>query len=137
MLMKGKIAVGMAILALSLPALAANGHGNSGKHGNSGNHGNEGHGSKHADGDFDWDDFRKLAWNKGYKGYKPLPPGIAKNLAKGKPLPPGIAKQKVPASLARTLPYYPGREWNIVGNDLVSVVVSTAIVAEVIHDVFR
>jgi hypothetical protein len=28
----------------------------------------------------------------GKKGAKPLPPGIAKNLARGKPLPPGIAK---------------------------------------------
>jgi len=30
---------------------------------------------------------------------QPLPPGIAKNLARGKPLPPGIAKKVVPAGL--------------------------------------
>jgi len=30
---------------------------------------------------------------------QPLPPGIAKNLARGKPLPPGIAKKVVPADL--------------------------------------
>lgn len=30
---------------------------------------------------------------------KPLPPGIAKNLARGKPLPPGIAKQVFPRTL--------------------------------------
>jgi hypothetical protein len=30
---------------------------------------------------------------------EPLPPGIAKNLARGKPLPPGIAKRAVPAEL--------------------------------------
>jgi hypothetical protein len=29
----------------------------------------------------------------------PLPPGIAKNLARGKPLPPGIAKKVVPSGL--------------------------------------
>jgi len=30
---------------------------------------------------------------------QPLPPGIAKNVARGKPLPPGIAKRAVPAGL--------------------------------------
>lgn len=30
---------------------------------------------------------------------QPLPPGIAKNVARGKPLPPGIAKRVVPAPL--------------------------------------
>jgi len=30
---------------------------------------------------------------------EPLPPGIAKNLARGKPLPPGIAKKVVPSGL--------------------------------------
>jgi len=30
---------------------------------------------------------------------KPLPPGIAKNVARGKPLPPGIAKRALPAEL--------------------------------------
>jgi hypothetical protein len=30
---------------------------------------------------------------------KPLPPGIAKNVARGKPLPPGIAKKALPAGL--------------------------------------
>ena len=30
---------------------------------------------------------------------KPLPPGIAKNVARGKPLPPGIAKQALPPEL--------------------------------------
>jgi hypothetical protein len=35
---------------------------------------------------------------------KGLPPGIAKNLARGKPLPPGIAKQYLPTDLNLTLP---------------------------------
>jgi len=30
---------------------------------------------------------------------QPLPPGIAKNVARGKPLPPGIAKRALPAGL--------------------------------------
>jgi hypothetical protein len=35
---------------------------------------------------------------------KPLPPGIAKNLARGKPLPPGIAKKRLPRALESALP---------------------------------
>lgn len=35
---------------------------------------------------------------------KPLPPGIAKNVARGKPLPPGIAKRALPAGLLAVAP---------------------------------
>src|SRR5690242_1893055 len=37
-------------------------------------------------------------------GVKPLPPGIAKNIARGKPLPPGIAKRAVPREVLMLLP---------------------------------
>lgn len=46
----------------------------------------------------DQDTFRRwFATNK--ITAQPLPPGIAKNVARGKPLPPGIAKRAVPAEL--------------------------------------
>jgi hypothetical protein len=48
-----------------------------------------------------------------------LPPGIAKNVARGKPLPPGIAKRALPAGLIAAAPK--------VGKD-----VSFAIVGEVV-----
>jgi hypothetical protein len=35
---------------------------------------------------------------------QPLPPGIAKNVARGKPLPPGIAKRALPADLLAVAP---------------------------------
>src|SRR5713226_1237509 len=35
---------------------------------------------------------------------KRLPPGIARNLARGKPLPPGLAKRALPAELVTQLP---------------------------------
>lgn len=38
---------------------------------------------------------------------QPLPPGIAKNVARGKPLPPGIAKRAVPAELVAVGPKVP------------------------------
>ena len=56
-------------------------------------------GSKHPDG--------SAGGSKGKAGKpssKGLPPGIAKNLARGKPLPPGIAKQHLPTELVRRLP---------------------------------
>lgn len=83
-----------------------------------------------------YDRVRPLALNYGLTGYQALPPGIAKNLARGKPLPPGIAKKAVPASLLGQLPHYPGYEWRVAGDDLVLVALSTAIVASVINGVF-
>ena len=138
-----------------------NGHGNSGGQGNSGNHGNgnsgkgnsDNHGNKQNNGnhtsgksnksvreDVDarvsYDHARHLALNYGLTGYDSLPPGIAKNLARGKPLPPGIAKKNVPASMLGQLPSYPGYEWRVVGKDLVLIALSTAIVTTIINGVF-
>src|SRR5688572_22647168 len=45
-----------------------------------------------------------------------LPPGIAKNLARGKPLPPGIAKKQVPDDLIILLPVRSGTRWWIAGD---------------------
>ena len=80
---------------------------------------------------------RWLASKSGLVGYHSLPPGIAKNLARGKPLPPGIAKRAVPAHMRDRLPHYPGYEWKIAGDDLVLVALSTAVVTYIINDVFE
>lgn len=80
---------------------------------------------------------RRLAVAKGCTGYHALPPGIRKNLARGKPLPPGIAKKVGACPVLRQLPTYAGYEWRIYGSDLVLVAVATAIVAEVLFDVFE
>ena len=142
------------------------GHGNSGGNGNGNNgnnashanngkssdHGNKGkgnnkskddHGNRksygkpdHVDSDISFSQARSIAVNYGLVGYQALPPGIAKNLARGKPLPPGIAKKTLPAAMINDLPYYPGYEWRAVGEDLVLVALSTAIVTAVINGVF-
>lgn len=150
---RGWITAVVAALSFSLftaPVMAnpgnGNGHGNSGDHGNKGN-GNgkasDDHGSRknygkpdHVDSDISYSDARRIAVSLGFTGYKSLPPGIAKNLARGKPLPPGIAKKVVPGSMLNQLPYYPGYEWRAVGNDLVLVALSTAIVTSIINGVF-
>ena len=80
---------------------------------------------------------RDLAMNAGVTGNKPLPPGVAKNLTRGKPLPPGIAKRYVPGSMLGQLPQHPGYEWRVAGTDLILVGIQTAIVADVLHGVFR
>lgn len=69
--------------------------------------------------------------NKG----KPLPPGIAKNLARGKPLPPGIAKQHLPSDLMRQLPpVHPGYERVVVDGRVLLVEVATQVIHDVLMD---
>ncbi len=68
---------------------------------------------------------------------KPLPPGIAKNLARGKPLPPGIAKKNLGANILKELPYYEGYEWLQVGLDLILVTTGSKTIAKVLEKVFN
>ncbi|MXF49521.1 hypothetical protein GR294_23790 [Raoultella sp. Lac2] len=153
--------ISLAVLAAPVYANPGNGnggghgngggnHGNSGNHGNGGDHSNQGNGKSdedhgnrknygkpdHVDSDISFSRARSLAVNYGLVGYQALPPGIAKNLVRGKPLPPGIAKKTLPASMIHDLPYYPGYEWRAVGDDLVLVALSTAIVTAIINGVF-
>lgn len=68
----------------------------------------------------------------GKQKQKPLPPGVAKNLARGKPLPPGIAKQVLPGDLSRRLPpVRDGYERVIVDGRVLLVEIAT----QVIHDI--
>lgn len=142
------LAVVLSLSFISAPVMANPGNGNhEGNHGNSGNHGHAEHGNqgkadkKNVSDDvsvrLSYDRARSLAVNYGLTGYDSLPPGIAKNLARGKPLPPGIAKKMVPASMLGQLPSYPGYEWRIAGDDLVLIALSTAIVTAVINGVFE
>jgi hypothetical protein len=63
-----------------------------------------------------------------------LPPGIAKNLARGKPLPPGIAKN-FDSRVASQLPRYDGYQWKRAGTDVVLVAIATGIIYEVLRNV--
>src|SRR5262245_41438304 len=49
---------------------------------------------------------------------QPLPPGIAKKLARGGSLPPGIAKRYLPNDLLVQLPPRPGYQWVVVDRDV-------------------
>ncbi len=72
---------------------------------------------------------RPVAWTG-------LPPGIAKNYARGKRLPPGIAKKLSPQLLAR-LPQRPGYEYAQVGADIVLIETATRLVVDILKDVFN
>lgn len=81
-------------------------------------------------------DARQLVRQYQISGGRQLPPGIRKQLARGKPLPPGIAKKVTQPDLLASLPRHDGYEWQICGSDLVLVVVATAVIADVLFDVF-
>ena len=82
-------------------------------------------------------DARKIAGGEGATGYKPLPNGIRKNLARGKPMPPGIQKTRMPGGMLDKLPRQKGYEWRGAGTDLLLVQAGTEIVADVLKDVFK
>ncbi len=70
------------------------------------------------------------------KGRKSLPPGIAKNLARGKALPPGIAKQVLPAGLLTLLPPAPkGYERILVSGKVLLVEIATQVIHDILEDV--
>ena len=67
---------------------------------------------------------------------QPLPPGIAKNVARGKPLPPGIAKRAVPAELIAIGPKVDKEtSFTIVGD--VVVAMKGGVVIDVLAGVFK
>lgn len=86
------------------------------------------------------------AWyseHKSRKNHKPgkggrngLPPGIAKNLARGKSLPPGIAKQYLPEGLRQDLPTPPaGYERVVIDGKILLVEIATQVIHDVLMDV--
>jgi hypothetical protein len=64
-----------------------------------------------------------------------LPPGIAKNLARGKPLPPGIAKRQLPSDLQARLGARTGVEVTIFGDRIV-LLEASGVVVDILEGVF-
>lgn len=149
--LQAALAAALSLTMMATPVFANPGkgngggnHGNSGNHGNNGNNGNSGKNNvdkgnlghkegnpgqrknygkpDHVSADISFSRARSLAVNYGLTGYQSLPPGIA--------------KKAVPASMLNELPYYPGYEWRVVGQDLVLIALSTAIVTSIINGVF-
>ncbi len=73
---------------------------------------------------------------KGGEKAKGLPPGIARNLARGKPLPPGIAKKYLPEGLRQLLPAPPhGYERIIVDGKVLLVEIATRVIHDILADI--
>ena len=66
-----------------------------------------------------------------------LPPGIRRRLERGKPLPPGIAKQVAPEALLARVSLPRGFELVEVGLDVLLVEVATNVIHDVLMDVIR
>lgn len=66
-----------------------------------------------------------------------LPPGIAKNVARGKPIPPGIAKRGVPSDLKSRINLRDGYDLEQVGTDVILIEAGTRVVLDVLRDVLK
>lgn len=65
-----------------------------------------------------------------------LPPGIARNLARGKRLPPGIAKRQIPSALQVQLPTRVGVEVSIFGDRIV-LLEASGLVVDILEGIFN
>jgi hypothetical protein len=65
-----------------------------------------------------------------------LPPGIARNLARGKRLPPGIAKRQIPSALQAQFPTRVGIEVSIFGDRIV-LLEASGLVVDILDGIFR
>lgn len=80
---------------------------------------------------------RDLAISTASVGYKPLPPGITKNLARGKPLPPGLTTRNLSEPFVASLPEHIGFQWVGAGTDLVLIDITSKVVADVLVNALR
>jgi hypothetical protein len=81
-------------------------------------------------------DHGSASHKRGGKKQKGLPPGIAKNLARGKPLPPGIAKKYLPDGLRHALPPPPkGYERIIVDGKVLLIEIAAGVIRDILVDI--
>jgi hypothetical protein len=77
-----------------------------------------------------------LESSTGHGRHGALPPGIARNLARGKSLPPGIAKAYLPPPIVAQLPRLPsGLDYVVVAGKLLLVEAATAAIHDVLMEV--
>ena len=68
---------------------------------------------------------------------QPLPPAIARNLARGKPLPPGIAKRQLPTDLAARLPSRAGVAVDVtICGDRIVLLEASGLVVDILEGIF-
>lgn len=80
---------------------------------------------------------REFYGSRASTGVRALPPGIRRRLERGKPLPPGIAKQVAPGALLDRIDLPRGFELLEVGVDVLLVEAATGIIHDLLMDVIR
>ncbi len=66
-----------------------------------------------------------------------LPPGLQKQIVRNGTLPPGLAKRGLPGDLRGLLPYHKGKDYRVIGNDIVLIETATELILDVMKDVLR
>ena len=68
---------------------------------------------------------------------RPLPPGLQKHIDRTGQLPPGLQKRVLPGDLRGLLPYRKGRDYRVVGTDIVLIETATNLILDVMQGVLR
>ena len=66
-----------------------------------------------------------------------LPPGLQKHIDRTGRLPPGLEKRRLPGDLRALLPYRKGKDYRVVGNDIVLIETATELILDVMQGVLR
>ena len=66
-----------------------------------------------------------------------LPPGLQKHIERTGRLPPGLEKRRLPGDLRALLPYRKGKDYRVVGNDIVLIETATELILDVMQGVLR
>ena len=66
-----------------------------------------------------------------------LPPGLQKHIERTGRLPPGLEKRRLPGDLRALLPYHKGRDYRVVGNDIVLIEIATNLILDVMKGALR
>lgn len=80
---------------------------------------------------------RALAEATGAVGQPPVPSHQRRRLVRGKPLPSDVQFHRPPAEMLLKLPVHRGFEWRVVGWDLVLIRQVSAVVNDIVFDVFK
>jgi hypothetical protein len=66
-----------------------------------------------------------------------LPPGLQKHIERTGRLPPGLEKRELPHDLRALLPYHKGRDYRVVGSDIVLIETATNVILDVMQGALR
>ncbi len=68
---------------------------------------------------------------------RPLPPGLQKHIDRTGRLPPGLEKRRLPGDLRSLLSIRSGRDFRVVGNDIVLIETATNLILDIMQGVLR